>query len=425
MPAFVRLATLIVSVGAFLSVGAWPTAARADQPRCPGGELYIVDDQPPGPAGPPVCPLKGTDVAADVTGMFARVRVTQVFRNPLDRKIEAIYTFPLPADAAVDEMIMTVGARRVIGQVRPREEARAVYESAKAAGHVASLLDQERPNIFTQSVANIDPGAEVTIEISYVEVLKYDAGLYEWSFPMVVGPRYIPGGGSAPAPMTNATPTPQVPDANRISPPVTPPGTRAGHDIRVTVHIEGGMGLFDLKSELHEVDVAARDAQTASVSLKNKAEIPNRDFVLRYRLGGDQISDAFLAQRDPRGDFFTLILQPPRRVSNEAAVARELVFVLDTSGSMSGFPIEKAKAVMAKAIDALRPGDTFNLITFAGSTKVLWEHPRPATNENRAAAQESLASRKGGGGTEMMKAIDAALNTGVISVEQAFRELRG
>ncbi|MFQ5807176.1 MAG: VIT domain-containing protein, partial [Phycisphaerae bacterium] len=168
----------------------WPTAAAAGQARIPPGELQILGEE-----GRQVgaCPLKHTDVESDIVGFVARTTVRQVFYNPLDKKIEAVYVFPLPQDAAVDDMVMIVGDRRIVGQIKERGEAREIYEAAKAAGHVASLLDQERPNIFTQSVANIEPGVQVEIEISYVETLKYEDGVFEWVFPMVVGPRYIPG----------------------------------------------------------------------------------------------------------------------------------------------------------------------------------------------------------------------------------------
>ncbi len=403
------------------------------EPTIPGGELQILDAQ-----GKTVgaCPLKHTDVEADIVGFVGRVTVKQTFYNPLDKKIEAIYVFPLPQDAAVDDMVMTVGERRIVGQIKQREEAREIYEAAKAAGHVASLLDQERPNIFTQSVANIEPGVQVVIEISYVETLKYEDGVFEWVFPMVVGPRYIPGQPTSKVPEvpeelkgqvvepdkkrvqegpdepkgTGWSPdTDQVPDASKITPPVVKPGMRAGHDISLTLHIDAGMELHDLESVLHEVDILSDAPGTATVTLKNQAEIPNRDFILRYCLATDEIGDAFLVHSDERGSFFTLILQPPRRVVPEQLVPRELIFVLDTSGSMSGFPIEKAKEVMSKAIDAMRPEDTFNLITFAGRTQILWDAPRPATPENIAEAQKLLSSLKGGGGTEMMKAINAAL----------------
>lgn len=387
-------------------IGLLSPATAVGESRIPPGELQIIGEEGEQVM---VCPLKHTDVEADIVGFVARTTVKQIFHNPLDKKIEAVYVFPLPQDAAVDDMVMIVGDRRIIGQIKERSEAREIYEQAKAAGHVASLLDQERPNIFTQSVANIEPGVQVEIEISYVETLKYEDGVFEWVFPMVVGPRYIPGGGTAPAPMTTGTPTPQVPDAHRITPPVTPKGTRAGHDISLTVQIDAGMELHDLESVLHEVDVAADGLTRAAVTLKNQADIPNKDFILRYRLSTDEISDAYLAHYDERGDFFTLILQPPRRVVPEELVSRELIFVLDVSGSMRGFPIEKAKDVMSKMIDSMRPGDTFNLITFAGRTCILWDEPRPNTAENRAAAQALLMSQQGGGGTEMMKAINAAL----------------
>ncbi len=378
----------------------------ADEAAIRSGELRIC--QPDGQfAG--VCPLKHTSVESDIAGYVGRTRVRQTFTNPLDRKIEAVYVFPLPQDAAVDEMVMLVGERRVVGQIKERDEARAVYERAKASGHVASLLDQERPNIFTQSVANIEPGVTVEIELSYVETLKYEDGVFEFVFPMVVGPRYMPGTPTGQEGTGWAPDTTQVPDASKISPPVAVPGTRAGHDISLTVRIDAGLPIQDLGSELHEIAVERPDERQVIVSLKNEVEIPNKDFILRYRTATDQIADTFLTHTDARGTFLTVILQPPRRIEQQQIVPRELVFVLDTSGSMSGFPIDKAKEVMAKAIDAMRPTDSFNLITFSGSTSILWDTPRPATEANRAEAQKFLAERKGRGGTEMMKAIEAAL----------------
>lgn len=395
--------------------------AQSKEPL-PGGELQILGDNG---VVTGACPLKHTDVTTDIVGYVGRVTVKQTFHNPLNTKIEAVYVFPLPQDAAVDDMVMLVGDRRIVGQIKERGEAREIYEAAKAAGHVASLLDQERPNIFTQSVANIEPGVQVVIEISYVETLKYADGVFEWVFPMVVGPRYIPGGGSAPAPMTPGSDTPEVPDGSRITPPVTPKGTRAGHDISLTVTIDAGMPIYDLKSELHEVDVAALEGGADSpvrVTLKNQAEIPNRDFILHYQLATDQIGDALLVHEDQRGRFFTLILQPPRRVVPSQIVPRELIFVLDTSGSMHGFPIEKAKEVMGRLIDTMQPADTFNVITFAGDTRILWEQPQPATKPNIAAAQQFLAGHRGSGGTEMMKAINAALvKTATREAAQAIR----
>ncbi|HEX8118993.1 MAG TPA: TonB family protein, partial [Pyrinomonadaceae bacterium] len=242
------------------------------------------------------------------------------------------------------------------------------------------------------------------------ETLKYEAGTYEFVFPMVVGPRYVPGTPTGSRPPRGRRPnTDRVPDASRITPPAPPKGMRAGHDISVEVSIDAGVPVEGLKSSSHEIDVERPSQTSARVRLRDLAAIPNKDFVLRYDVAGAKIQDAVLAHRDSRGGYFTLILQPPRRVTAEDVTPKELVFVLDTSGSMGGFPIEKAKETMALALDGLYPQDTFNLITFAGDTHILFEEPVQATSENLAKAKQFLESRAGGGGTEMMTAIRAAL----------------
>ncbi len=373
------------------------------------GSLVAVDS-----AGKPKarCPLKHTDVKAQISGFLSRVVVTQEFENPFKEKIEAVYTFPLPQNAAVDDMTMIVGDRTVRGKILRREEAQAVYEAAKSGGQVASLLDQERPNIFTQSVANILPGEQIKITISYVDTLKYEDGAYEFVFPMVVAPRYVPGSsttipqqGNGFAPDTN-----QVPDASRITPKPAPEGMRAGHDISVDVALDAGLVIDSLASKTHPVDIERPDDRRAHVRLKDSATIPNKDFILRYDVAGKAIQDALLTHRMAQGGFFTMILQPPERVTAEDVMPKELVFVLDTSGSMSGFPIEKAKETMKLALDNLYPTDTFNLITFAGDTQILFPQPVAATPANLKKAQDFLSSRSGSGGTEMMTAIRAALD---------------
>src|SRR5947209_9502008 len=397
----------------FVTLLAPAPAGRAQNKDAPGaqtpGALAVVD-----PSGKQhgSCPLRHTDVHADIAGFLARVTVTQEFENPFADKIEAVYTFPLSQAAAVDDMTLKVGDRTVKGKILRREEAQAVYEAAGNAGQVAGLLDQERPNIFTQSVANIMPGERVTITISYVETLKYDEGNYEFSFPTVVGPRYVPGAPTGDPPKGGGTlpDTDRVPDASRISPPVMPEGVRAGHDISIDVALDAGVPIDGLKSVSHEVDVERPSATGARVRLKDLTAIPNKDFVLRYDVAGQKIEDALLTHRDGRGGYFTLILQPPERVTVADVSPKELVFVLDTSGSMSGFPIEKAKETMRHALEGLNPQDTFNLITFSGDTHILFPEPVPATMENLAKARKFLESRQGDGGTEMMKAIRAALD---------------
>ncbi|HLM01901.1 MAG TPA: TonB family protein [Pyrinomonadaceae bacterium] len=341
------------------------------------------------------CPLKRTSVKAEISGFLTRVKVVQEFENNFGEAIEAVYTFPLSPAAAVDEMTMRIGERVIRGRIMRREDARKVYQTAKTEGKTASLLDQESPNVFTQSVANIPPGEKITIEISYVETLKYEDGAYEFVFPMTVAPRYKP-----------ASATPE--NAREISPPVIA-STRAGHDISIEINLNAGVPVEEIRSKTHEIETYNISPRQAVIKLRNQTAIPNKDFVLRYDVSGRRIEDAVLAHRDARGGFFTLILSPPEKFSVEDVAPKEIVFVLDTSGSMSGFPIEKAKEAMKLALEGLYPDDTFNLITFSGDTHVLFDEPVPATPANLQKAQAFLASREGDGGTEMMEAVKIAL----------------
>jgi Ca-activated chloride channel family protein len=354
------------------------------------------------------CPLKHTDVKAEISGFLSRVKVTQEFENSFSEKIEAVYVFPLPDNAAVDDMTMKIGDRTIRGQIRKREEAKEIYEAAKSNGQVASLLDQERTNIFTQSVANILPGEKIIIEISYVETLKYEDGSYEFVFPMTVGPRYIPGTPNGQQSGGFSPDTDKVPDGSKITPQVAK--ERAGHDISIEVNLDAGVPLEKVESKSHQIEAAMLSANSYSVKLRDEKTIPNKDFILRYDVTGKKIEDAVLMHRSKKGGYFTLILQPPDNPRVQDITPKEIVFVLDTSGSMEGFPIEKAKESMKMALDGLNPQDTFNLITFAGDTSILFEKPVPATPDNMKKAQAFLAGRTGGGGTEMMKAIRAALD---------------
>ncbi len=352
-----RAAAILVAL--LLGLGTVMPVFAGERTIAPGGCVIIPDDQ-----GNVVgeCPLEHTDVDVEIAGFLARVTLTQRFANPYEDPIEAVYTFPMSEKAAVDTMVMKVGDRVIKGIIKERSEAERIYREARDAGKTASLLDQERPNIFTQSVANIMPGDAIEITISYVEYLKYEDGEYEFSFPMVVGPRYIPNGGPAPMPEPNPVPFEEplpgkpgvrpapipyngryVPDANRITPPVTPKGTRAGHDISLTVDLNAGLPIRDIESVLHEVDVKSVSESEAVIRLKNQNEIPNRDFVLKYSVAGEGIEDAILTHTDARGGFVSLILQPPARLAPEAITSKEMIFVIDVSGSMRGFPLEKGE----------------------------------------------------------------------------------
>jgi Ca-activated chloride channel family protein len=360
------------------------------QPGSPTSGSFRVVDESGKPAA--ACPLKHTAVKAEVSGFISRVTVTQNFENPFTDKIEAVYTFPLPEMAAVDDLTMQIGDRTIKGRIMRREDAAAAYDTAKQMGKVVSLLEQQRTNIFTQQVANILPGQQIRVTISYVETLKYEEGFYQWIFPMVVAPRYNTGGDST------------------LSPPRVPKGMRAGHDVSLEINLDAGFPITGITSTSHEIDVQQINEKRAVVRLKDNATIPNKDFLLTYSVGGDTMKDAVLAHHSDRGGFFTLILQPPQRIQAEDVMPKEMVFVLDTSGSMMGSPLDTAKKTMLLALDTLYPHDTFNLITFSGDTDILFPEPVPATPENLRKAKKFLSSRESDGGTELMKAVKAALD---------------
>lgn len=357
-------------------------------------------------------PLKHTGIKTEISGFVARIEVTQEFENVLPDAVEAVYVFPLPHESAVDGMTMTVGDREIRAVIKERDEARKIFEQARNTGHTAALLDQERPNIFTQSVTNIPPNGTVQIKLSVLELLKYEAGTYEFAFPLVVGPRYIPGNPTSAGDHGTMPNSDQVPDASRISPPVAGVHTddaTVGHDVSMEVNLAAGVPVGDVESTSHKIFADRTGVDSYHVTLAEQAVSPNKDFILKYKVAGPEMSDAILTHADKNGGYFTLILQPPDRPQEKALVPRQLIFVVDTSGSMWGFPLEMAKKTVQRALDNLRKDETFNLITFSGDTRILFPEPVPATPENVAKAKEVLAGAYGSGGTEMMKAIRTAL----------------
>jgi Ca-activated chloride channel family protein len=383
-------------------------------------------------------PLQHTEVTAEISGYIAKTDVEQVYANPFREVIEAVYVFPLPALGAVNDFVMEVGGRKIVGLIRPRAEAERIYAEARAAGRTASLLTQERPNIFTQSVANIEPGGTVKIKITYFERLAYTDGNYEWVFPMVVGPRYIPGGtgtgneqaaaaedegpASGPTTITTTTaatsttggggwaaPTERVPDADRITPPVLRPGERSGHDIGLTVTVDAGLPIQKLESVAHQVETQEISSAERVVKLSAADSIPNKDFVLRWSVAGAETQLGVLTHRSDAGGFLTLMMQPPLSPTDAQVTPREITFLLDVSGSQQGLPLATSKAVVERSLDKLRPDDRFNIFFFASGNGQLWERPQDNTPENVAAAKAFLADLEGGGGTEMLAGIRRAL----------------
>jgi Ca-activated chloride channel family protein len=370
-----------------------------------GSLLARLPDQPQGQPIP--VPLKHTDVKADIAGYIATVGVTQQYHNPFSSKIEAIYVFPLPHNAAVNEFVMTIGDRKIRGIIRERAEAQRIYDSAKSQGYVASLLTQDRPNIFMQSVANIEPGKQIDIHITYFHTLEYADGWYEWHFPMVVGPRFNPpdstdGIGAVPR-LANGT------SGQKTEIQYLKPSERSGHDISLAVHLDAGVKLEQLEVPTHRADLRT-EGNLADIALLQSDSIPNKDFVLRYRVAGEKLKSALIASRDATGGYFTLMLYPPKSLSNLPRKPLELVYVLDCSGSMDGQPIAQAKAAIRTALTRMQPDDTFQIIKFSDDAVLMSDKPLAASPRNIRNALNYLDQPYGGGGTMMMEGIRKALD---------------
>jgi Ca-activated chloride channel family protein len=364
---------------------------------------------PEGTVASVVLPLKHTRMEARIAGLVSTVRVTQAFENPYTTPIEAVYVFPLPQHAAVYGMRMVIGDRVVEGVIKRREEARELYEQAKQQGKTASLLDQERPNIFTQSVANILPGDDIRVELSYFQDLDYEQGNVEFLFPTVVGPRYIPGEASGQSGEGWSDDTTRVPDASRITPPLLPPEVRSGHEIEIDVHMDTGVPYRDLETPSHAIEVDRHGPSRATVRLARRDRIPNKDFVLRWKTNPTGPAAGWVTHHDDLGGYFLLILEPEARISRAEVAPREYVFVVDTSGSMSGFPLDQCKRLLRRCLDDLDGEDNFQVVLFAGSASTFAADPVPATPANIRKAMEYVKSARGGGGTEFLPALEKAL----------------
>ena len=353
-------------------------------------------------------PLKHTDVKGQISGYVATVNVAQQFHNPYDEKIEAVYVFPLPQNAAINEFIMTIGERRIRGIIRERKEAEEIYQQARRLGHVASLLTQERPNIFTQKVANIEPSKAIDVDIKYFNTLAYVDGWYEFVFPMVVGPRFNPPGttdGVGAVARGKAGISGQKTEVQYLK-----PGERSGHDISLAVDIDAGVAIEKVVCSSHVITNSTATPQKRTVKLSRLDSIPNKDFVLRYKVAGKSVKSALVTHRDKRGGFFTLMLYPPDNLSQLKRAPMEMIFVLDCSGSMSGKPIAKAKQAITRVLKQLQPNDTFQVIRFSNNASQFGPDPVPATRDNIRKAIAYVEKLHGSGGTMMIEGIKAALD---------------
>lgn len=358
-------------------------------------------------------PAVATEAEIRVSGIVARAVVKQTYRNPFDSWFEGVYVFPLPENAAVDHLRMKVGDRIIEGDIKERQAARAQYEQAKSSGQRAALVEQERPNIFTTSVANIPPRGEIVVEIEYQQTLKYDSGSFSLRFPMVVGPRYIPGtpaegqgAGTGWSPNTD-----QVSDAARITPPVLDPAKHApSNPVRLKVVLDAGVPLARVDSPYHAI--TQRDADGGRIVELAEGSVPaNKDFELKWTPAAGHAPQAALFT-EKRGDkhYALLMVMPPAKEVAAARLPREVVFVIDTSGSMSGSSIAQARDALELAIARLSEQDSFNVVEFNSYAKALYADARPASAANREHAIRWVRKLQAQGGTEMALALNLALN---------------
>jgi Ca-activated chloride channel family protein len=346
-------------------------------------------------------PLLETKAKVAIAGVIAEIELTQVYKNEGTRTIEAIYCFPLGTKSAIHAMRMKIGSRVIEARIEERAAAQRIYEQAKEEGKVASLLEQDRPNVFQMKVANIMPGDRIEVKVDYTELLVPEKGIYEFVFPTVVGPRYTE------RKEKEATATDRW-----VKTPYLHQGKEAPYAFDIAAHNKAGIPLSSVWVPSHKVTIQkARDiAEIHLAPAERKGG--NKDFVLRYTLQGEQIQSGLLLYPDQEGkdeNYFLLMLQPPKRVTTQEVPSREYCFIVDVSGSMNGFPLEVSKTLIKGIIQGLRQKDYFNILFFAGGSQVLSPQPLAATAENKAKALAMLEGQQGGGGTEILPALQKAL----------------
>ncbi|MCG8420535.1 MAG: VWA domain-containing protein [Proteobacteria bacterium] len=379
-----------ISLFVCLVLGGSPGAAADTASSKSQGPYIMVTSET---ALPDPLPLKETHGEVHIAGVIAHVRITQVYRNEGTRPLEAIYVFPGSTRSAVFGMRMKIGERTIEAAIEKREVARTLYEQAKRRGKTASLLEQHRPNVFQMNVANVLPGDTVRVELDYTELIVPDESVYEFVYPAVVGPRYSGE---------------QERGETWHQNPYLGEGENEPYRFALNVHLSTGMGIQSLSSPSHQVKPTFRDAGAAHLSLGDKGD-GDRDFVLRYRLRGNAVKTGLLRYDGDKEKFFLLMIQPPSRVMREQMPPREYVFIVDVSGSMSGYPLGVSKELVRDLLSGLRPVDRFNILFFAGGSYQLSAHSIPASRKNVAQALQVLDERRGGGGTNLLAALRHAL----------------
>lgn len=387
--------SLLLGLVALLFCASRLLASEPDAADTIGSGTLILQGQGVATAMPAM--RLGTDMDVTVSGQIARVRVTQAFRNTSDRWMEATYLYPLPEEGAVDSLRMVVGQRVIIGRIKRREEARAIYEAARDEGRKAGLVEAERPNMFRNSVANVGPGETVLIAIEYQAPVRQLGGEFALRLPLVVGPRYTP-------PQTLPA------EARRVAAPLAHPALgRDLNPVSITVRLAPGFRPANLISPYHRIAIEEDGEQARTIRLAD-GEVPaDRDFELRWRSASADPAVGLFRQQLNGDTYLMASITPPAQVSPRQPAPREMVFVIDNSGSMGGRSMEAAKQSLLYALDTLRPQDSFNIIRFDNSLTRLFEGSVPATPEQIALAKRFTEGLEANGGTEMLPALESAL----------------
>ncbi|RYF70676.1 MAG: VWA domain-containing protein, partial [Comamonadaceae bacterium] len=393
------LATVGLATLSFIALVSQPLHAQ-ERGDAPGPRLktespyfFVKSDDP----STDKLPLKGTDVNVRISGVIADVTVTQRYRNEGTRAIEAKYVFPGSTKAAVNGLNVRLADRLITAQIREKKQAQIEYDTAKKEGKTAALLEQHLPNVFQMNVANVLPGDDIQVELHYTELLVPQAGNYQFVFPTVVGPRY------------NSPQSSQA-QATWVARPVLRAAVAPDTTFNLKVAIDTPLGIKEVRSRTHGIDVTKDgDDKHADVALTRTAETAdNRDFVLDYRLAGEKIESGLMlykGQGNNAENFFLAMVEPPKSVAANVISPRDYIFVVDISGSMHGFPLDTAKVVLKELIGGLRSSDTFNVLLFSGSSKMLSPHSVPATRANIDQALATIQNFQGGGSTELIPAL--------------------
>jgi Ca-activated chloride channel family protein len=379
-----------------------PPKARAEgaEPQAPADRTlspyFVVEGAE---SGVDALPLESTSATVEVAGVIASVAVEQVYANRGTTPLHARYVFPASTRAAVHGLTLTVGDRTIEATIKEREEARADYDRAKAEGKNASLLEQQRPNVFTMEVSNVMPGDRVKVRLRYTELLVPTDGVYELVYPTAILPRY------------SNQPEAAAPQRDRwVKSPYLHEGKAPSFAFGFQAHVASGLAIQDVSVPSHQVDVRWTGRNEVDVALAPTERTgANRDVVLRYRLAGAKVESGLLLQDGPGEKFFLLTVEPPERVALADIPPREYVFIIDVSGSMHGFPLDTAKALIQDLIGGLRPIDRFDVLLFSGAHQLMAERSVPATQGNVQRALRLIDAQQGGGGTELLPALEEAM----------------